>query len=87
MKPHIPIRECIACGKKAPKNEMYRIVENEGIISLDIAQKSAGRGAYLCKDAACLALCFSKRKLSRAFRKKVSEEMHVRLEKELDTLE
>lgn len=51
---HIPERTCIACGKIQPKRNLVRLVRvADNIIEIDLTGKKAGRGAYLCRAAAC----------------------------------
>jgi len=52
---HIPIRTCIACGRKANKYELIRLVaDKEGIIRQDNKGRLGGRGAYICSRRECL---------------------------------
>ncbi len=51
---HVPIRTCVLCGKKRPKQEMIRIVRSTaGEIRFDDARLN-GRGCYICPDASAL---------------------------------
>jgi predicted RNA-binding protein YlxR (DUF448 family) len=51
---HQPLRSCIACRRKGPKHELLRIVRTpEGRLEIDEEAKKPGRGAYLCRIAAC----------------------------------
>lgn len=51
---HIPERRCVACGQRAPKRELTRIVRSpQGIVHADHTGKSSGRGAYLCDSKDC----------------------------------
>ena len=44
------MRTCVACGVKAPKSDLLRVVGTaEGQPSVDIKGRSDGRGAYVCK--------------------------------------
>ena len=43
----IPLRKCLGCGCRKPKQELVRVVRSaEGEVSLDLTGKKAGRGAY-----------------------------------------
>ncbi len=80
----IPIRHCVGCGAGKPKKELNRVVRTaEGEISFDVTGRKAGRGAYLCADAACLAKARKKKSLERAFAAQVPEEVYVKLEAEI----
>lgn len=51
----IPMRQCLGCNEHKPKIELIRILRTpEGEITLDTTGKKSGRGAYICKDPACL---------------------------------
>ena len=51
---HIPQRTCAGCGQVRPKREMIRIVATpSGRVEIDATGKKAGRGTYLCPQAAC----------------------------------
>ena len=51
----IPERRCTGCGERFPKPTLIRVVRSpEGEITLDFTGKKPGRGAYLCKNPACL---------------------------------
>lgn len=54
-KKKIPLRRCTGCGERFEKPTLIRVVRSpEGEISLDFTGKKPGRGAYLCRSAACL---------------------------------
>lgn len=65
---HVPIRECISCGKKRPKHELLRIVKGKSGICFDATAKAGGRGAYVCPDEACLERLVKQKRLNRTFR-------------------
>ncbi len=51
---HVPERRCVACGQRAPKRHLTRIVRTpKGTVSPDDSGKSSGRGAYLCNNTQC----------------------------------
>ena len=51
----IPERMCVACRQMKPKNELVRIVNNDGVVTIDKTGKSGGRGVYLCKCKDCIS--------------------------------
>lgn len=65
---HVPVRECISCGKKRPKHEFLRIVKGKDGVFYDASAKADGRGAYVCPDEACLERLVQQKRLNRAFR-------------------
>jgi len=77
-----PMRMCVACQTMKPKRELVRIVAGrEGGISLDPSGKAAGRGAYLCRDAACLAKAVKEKRLERALKSRIPPETVALLER------
>jgi predicted RNA-binding protein YlxR (DUF448 family) len=52
---HVPIRTCLGCGQKKPKEELARIVVENGALMVDKGGKLPGRGAYLCPEIACIS--------------------------------
>ena len=50
---HIPVRTCKACGRKAPKTELVRMVLLDGRLSADENRHQTGRGIYCCREKAC----------------------------------
>ena len=62
-----PVRQCVACHEKKEKRQLVRVVRSpEGVISVDARGKMPGRGAYLCRNAACLERAVRSRALQRA---------------------
>ncbi len=84
MPKKIPIRRCIGCGEHFPKGELIRIVRSpEGEISLDFTGKASGRGAYLCKKAACLQAARKTRRAESALECKIPDGVYTALGEEL----
>lgn len=83
MKPHIPIRECVCCGKKAPKREMLRFVKRDGNIFVDSEGKQEGRGAYVCTSEECRRQLTERKRLNRAFRQNIAQEDYMRIAEEM----
>ena len=82
----IPMRQCLGCREHRPKRELVRIVRSpEGRVFPDFSGKANGRGAYLCRDAACLRKAVKSNALARAFGTAVPEEVLARLEKEIES--
>ena len=81
----IPMRMCTGCMEMKPKKELIRVVKSkEGEITLDLVGKKPGRGAYVCKDAACLAKSFKTKRLSRNLETNISQEIYDELLKAVD---
>ena len=78
-----PKRMCVACRQMKEKRELTRVVENAaGGIFLDFSLKAAGRGAYVCKDEACIKRLKKQRLLNKAFSAPVGEEIYDKIEEE-----
>ena len=81
----IPLRQCLGCREQKPKNELIRVVRSpEGEVSLDFRGKAPGRGAYLCRDMACLKKALRSRALDRALNVPIPEEIQSRLLAEME---
>ena len=86
MKPKkIPVRMCSGCSERKPKNELVRVVRSQsGEISLDETGKKPGRGAYLCGNVGCLKLAKKAKRLERAFKCQIPEDVYARLEEAMN---
>jgi len=57
MKAHAraPVRTCVTCRRERPKAELIRFVRHaDGIVGLDPTGTAPGRGAYVCREVACV---------------------------------
>ena len=80
----IPTRRCVGCGEHFPKIELIRVVRSpEGVFSLDVTGRAAGRGAYLCKKLDCLQKAKKTKRLEAAFSSKIEDDVYLRLEEKL----
>ena len=62
-----PLRSCVACRTARAKPELVRFVRIDGgRVEPDPRGRAPGRGAYLCRDAACWTLAQKRRALDRA---------------------
>ena len=80
MTKRMPLRKCIACNQMKEKNELVRIVKCGAVAAIDLSGKADGRGCYVCKNADCMALAKKHRKVSRAFKMQVSDDIYSELE-------
>ncbi len=77
---NLPQRTCIGCNSQKDKKDLIRIVKNkEEIISIDRTGKANGRGAYICDNVECLEKAIKSKRLERAFKTKISEEIYKNL--------
>ena len=75
-------RSCVGCRTVKNKSELIRCVKTpSGEITVDRNGKAQGRGAYLCRNAECLAKARKKRLFNRAFRTTVDDAVYEELEK------
>ena len=66
---HIPQRTCVACRQVRSKRDLIRVVRNaDGGIQIDETGKKAGRGAYLCRSAACWRIALERGSLNRSLK-------------------
>lgn len=80
----IPLRMCKGCGEMFDKRTLVRVVKSpEGDVSLDLTGKKSGRGAYVCKNAECLAKAKKKKAFEREFSMQISEEIYNQMEEEM----
>lgn len=85
----VPMRQCLGCNEHKPKAELIRVVrspESENapsVVSLDLTGKKSGRGAYICRDVACLRKVRKSGRLSRNLACEISPEVYDSLEAEL----
>ncbi len=79
----IPQRQCVGCGEMKDKKDMIRVIRTpEGEFELDLTGRKNGRGAYLCKEKACLEKAVSGRGLEKSFKCKIPAEVYDNLKKE-----
>ena len=63
-----PERTCVGCGRTRPKGELLRVVKASGRLVPDPQSRLPGRGAYVCKDAACMREATRRHGFERSFR-------------------
>ena len=80
----LPLRKCVACGQMLPKNQLFRLVKLPQGIQLDSSYKAQGRGAYICKNKACVDTALKKKSLNRSLKQAVNEEVFNILYTELE---
>ena len=68
---------CVGCRAHTPKKELIRIVRTpDGQIVADARGKVSGRGAYICRKAACLEKARKSRALERMLNASISPETY-----------
>ena len=77
---------CVACREMRAKKDLMRIVRTaEGELVLDLTGKLSGRGAYLCRDAACLNKAIKIRALERALEAPLNDTVKAAMKSEIET--
>ena len=70
-------RMCTICHTKTDKKQLLRIAcDKEKNITVDKTGKSQGRGAYICYNLDCLNKVIKSKKLDRAFKTNICEEIY-----------
>lgn len=81
----IPQRKCTGCQEMKDKNQLIRIVKiDDNSFEIDFTGKKNGRGAYICKNTACLEKAQKSRGLERSFKGRVPQEMYNNLLRSLE---
>ncbi len=84
-KKKIPERQCLGCNGHFPKPTLLRVVRDpDGNVSLDFTGKKSGRGAYICKNVACLQKAQKSRRLARNLDCEIPEDVYLSMEAELE---
>lgn len=77
MTSNAPVRTCVACGKAVAKQQLVRVVKSpDGDVRLDASGKAAGRGAYVCQEAACFEKASKKRVFDGKLRTRLSADQY-----------
>lgn len=85
MDKKIHLRQCVGCGEMKDKRDLIRVVKTpEGNITLDFKGKTNGRGAYICKDAACLDKALKNKGIERSFKISIPDEVKTSLKEEFE---
>ena len=85
MPKRIPMRQCLGCREMKPKPELVRVVRSpEGTLSVDLRGKAPGRGAYLCRSAACLQKALRSKALGRSLGVEIPPEIRETLARQME---
>ena len=84
----MPERQCLGCNGHFPKKELLRVVRDPaGAVSLDFTGKKSGRGAYICKKAACLKRAEKNGRLAKNLACEIPAEVYAAMHEELAAYE
>jgi len=75
----IKIRTCIACRNKKHKEELLRIVAQNGNAVLDNNQKMNTRGIYICNEKTCISKLLKAKDITKCIKIDASKESIVEL--------
>ena len=80
----VPTRRCTGCGEHFPKSTLIRVLRTpDGEVILDLTGKKSGRGAYICKNAACFKKARKTKRIETSLECSISDELYNRMEEEL----
>ena len=84
MEKKVPLRKCLGCMSSFPKKDLVRVLKTpEGEVIIDLSGKKSGRGAYICKDKACLKKAIKAKRIQSNLEVEIPEAIYLELEKEL----
>ena len=88
----IPERQCLGCNGHFPKGELLRVLRSPAgetgfTVSLDFTGKKSGRGAYICKNVACLKKARKSGRIARSLACEIPEAVYEAMEAELSALD
>jgi predicted RNA-binding protein YlxR (DUF448 family) len=76
-----PTRSCIACRTSREKRELLRVVRSpDGTVTFDPKGRANGRGAYVCRDAACIATALGRGTLARTLETPIPAALRAELD-------
>ena len=77
----IPYRMCVVTRERFPKQELIRVVVNqEGIVKVDVTGKANGKGAYIKKDVEVLKKAKNTKVLDRTLNVTISDDIYDEIE-------
>lgn len=81
-------RSCISCKRERLPQEMIRIVRTaDDKVIIDDSGKTAGRGAYVCPEVACLLIACRKRLFEKALKTDIPAEIYEDLNSRIQVLD
>ncbi|MBQ8163573.1 MAG: YlxR family protein [Clostridia bacterium] len=82
----IPQRKCLGCMNSFPKKELIRVLRlPDGEVTIDLTGKKSGRGAYICKNEACLKKAIKSKRIASNLEVEISDDIVNQLLKELNS--
>ena len=72
----VPTRSCVSCRTSREKRELLRVVRMpDGAVRYDATGRANGRGAYVCRDEACITGAAGRGGLGRALEATIPAEL------------
>ena len=82
-----PMRMCVGCHEMREKRDMIRVLKmQDNTFCIDSTGRKNGRGAYLCKNPACLELAVKNHGLERSFKMNIPKDIVSYLAEEMKTI-
>ncbi len=82
-----PERMCIACRSMKAKRDLFRLVVQADHLVLDETGKRPGRGAYLCRNRACIEKAVKEKRLEQHLKHRPSPAELAQLEETIKSQE
>ena len=74
-----PMRMCIACRKRRPKEELLRLRFSGDDVQVVSSNEHGFRSYYICKSEECIALASKKKVFNRIAKKEVNASIYEKL--------
>lgn len=80
------VRMCAGCSQRYDKREhgFIKVVNSGGNVFVDETGKASGRGAYVCRNKACIDKVRKSGRLAKVLRTSVPDNVYDRMEELLD---
>ncbi len=79
-------RRCISCREVREKKDFLRVVRTYPESQITI-NEGMGRSAYICPQADCIKIAKKQKKLSRALKTQISQQIYEELWQELSDMD
>ncbi|MBR1476612.1 MAG: YlxR family protein [Lachnospiraceae bacterium] len=87
MDKKVPLRQCMGCRERKEKKELIRVVRDDaGNVRIDPTGRANGRGAYVCRNADCIARAEKNKGFNRAFKVNIDKKVYEALSEEFNRL-
>lgn len=74
-----PQRKCVGCRDMKDKFTLVRVSKSENRPAIDYTGKAQGRGAYVCKNTACVEKAQKSKGLERSLKCALSQDIYESL--------